>query len=39
LVGMTPRQFQRSSDYEPLVMYGPPVEAAQSWQEHTYEGR
>jgi len=38
-VGMTPRQFQRSSDYEPTVMYGPPVEAAQSWQEHTYEGR
>ena len=39
LVGMTPRQFQRSSDYEPPVIYGPPVEAAQSWQEHTYEGR
>jgi RpiB/LacA/LacB family sugar-phosphate isomerase len=39
LVGMTPRQFQRSSDYEPPVMYGAPVEAAQSWQEHTYEGR
>jgi RpiB/LacA/LacB family sugar-phosphate isomerase len=39
LVGMTPRQFQRSADYEPPVMYGPPVEAAQSWREHTYEGR
>jgi RpiB/LacA/LacB family sugar-phosphate isomerase len=38
LVGMTPRQFQRLSDYEPNVMYGPPVEAAQSWREHTYEG-
>jgi AraC-like DNA-binding protein len=37
LVGMTPRQFQRSSDCQPLVMYGPPVEAAQGWQEHTYE--
>jgi RpiB/LacA/LacB family sugar-phosphate isomerase len=30
-VGMTPRQFQRSSDYEPTVMYGPPLETAQSW--------
>ncbi len=30
LVGMTPRQFQRSSDYEPIVMYGPSLEAAQS---------
>ena len=39
LVGMTPRQFQRSSDYEPPVMYGAPVEAAQGWREHTYEGR
>jgi len=39
LVGMTPRQFQRSSDYEPPEMYGPPVEVAESWQEHTYEGR
>jgi ribose 5-phosphate isomerase B len=38
LVGMTPRQFQRSSDYEPFVMYRPTVEAAQSWQEHTYGG-
>lgn len=27
-VGMTPRQFQRSSDYEPAVMYGPSLEAA-----------
>ena len=27
-VGMTPRQFQRSSDYEPTVMYGPSLEAA-----------
>jgi AraC-like DNA-binding protein len=31
LVGMTPRQFQRSSDYEPTVMYGPSLEAAQSF--------
>jgi RpiB/LacA/LacB family sugar-phosphate isomerase len=31
LVGMTPRQFQRSSDCEPTVMYGPPLEVAQSW--------
>lgn len=38
-VGMTPRQFMRSSDYEPPVMYGPRVEAAQRWQEHIYEGR
>lgn len=30
-VGMTPRQFQRSSDYERAVMYGPQVEFAQSW--------
>jgi len=30
LVGMTPRQFQRSSDYETPVMYGPPAEAPQS---------
>jgi RpiB/LacA/LacB family sugar-phosphate isomerase len=30
-VGMTPRQFQRSSDYEPAVMYGPQLEVAQSW--------
>lgn len=29
-VGMTPRQFQRSSDCEPTVMYGPPLEVAQS---------
>ena len=29
-VGMTPRQFQRSSDYEPTVTYGPSLEAAQS---------
>ena len=27
-VGMTPRQFQRSSDCEPAVMYGPSLEAA-----------
>jgi RpiB/LacA/LacB family sugar-phosphate isomerase len=27
-VGMTPRQFQRSSDYEPAVMYRPSLEAA-----------
>ena len=31
LVGMTPRQFQRSSDYEPAVMYGHALETAQSW--------
>jgi len=31
-VGMTPRQFQRSSDYEPTVMYGPSLEAAQRLQ-------
>ncbi len=30
-VGMTPRQFQRSSDYEPNVMYGPSLETAQRW--------
>ena len=30
-VGMTPRQFQRSSNYEPAVMYGASLEAAQSW--------
>ena len=30
-VGMTPRQFQRSSDCEPTVMYGPALEPAQSW--------
>jgi RpiB/LacA/LacB family sugar-phosphate isomerase len=30
-VGMTPRQFQRSSEYEPTVMYGPSLETAQSW--------
>jgi RpiB/LacA/LacB family sugar-phosphate isomerase len=30
-VGMTPRQFQRSSVYEPTVMYGPSQETAQSW--------
>ena len=30
LVGMTPRQFQRSSDYEPTVMHGPSLEPAQS---------
>ena len=29
-VGMTPRQFQRSSDYDPTVMYGPSLEAARS---------
>jgi RpiB/LacA/LacB family sugar-phosphate isomerase len=29
-VGMTPRRFQRSSDYEPTVMYGSSLEAAQS---------
>ena len=29
-VGMTPRQFQRLSDYEPTVMYGPSLEVAQS---------
>jgi RpiB/LacA/LacB family sugar-phosphate isomerase len=29
-VGMTPRQFQRSSDYETTVTYGPSLEAAQS---------
>ncbi len=31
LVGMTPRQFQRSSDYEPSVMHRPSLETAQSW--------
>jgi RpiB/LacA/LacB family sugar-phosphate isomerase len=31
LVGMTPRQFQRSSDYEPNVIHGPLLETAQSW--------
>jgi RpiB/LacA/LacB family sugar-phosphate isomerase len=30
-VGMTPRQFQRSSDYEPAVMYGPQLQVARSW--------
>jgi AraC family transcriptional regulator len=30
LVGMTPRQFQRSSDCEPAEMYGSPLEAVQS---------
>jgi len=29
-VGMTPRQFQRSSGDEPIVMYGPLLETAQS---------
>jgi RpiB/LacA/LacB family sugar-phosphate isomerase len=29
-VGMTPRQFQRSSDYEPMVMFGPSLQAARS---------
>lgn len=29
-VGMTPRQFQRSSDYEPTVMYAPSLEPAHS---------
>jgi len=29
-VGMTPRQFQRSSDYEPTEMYAPSLEAAHS---------
>jgi RpiB/LacA/LacB family sugar-phosphate isomerase len=31
LVGMTPRQFQRSSDYESGGIYSPPLEVAQSW--------
>jgi RpiB/LacA/LacB family sugar-phosphate isomerase len=31
LVGMTPRQFQRASDCEPTEMYGPPLEAVQSF--------
>jgi ribose 5-phosphate isomerase B len=31
LVGMTPRQFQRSSGYEPSLMYGASMQAAQSW--------
>jgi len=30
-VGMTPRQFQRSSNYEPSLMYGSQLEVAQSW--------
>lgn len=30
-VGMTPRQFQRSSNYEPTVMYGASLQAAQGW--------
>ena len=30
-VGMTPRQFQRSSDGELTLMYGPSLETAQSW--------
>jgi RpiB/LacA/LacB family sugar-phosphate isomerase len=30
-VGMTPRQFQRSSDYEPAAMYGPRLQVARSW--------
>jgi RpiB/LacA/LacB family sugar-phosphate isomerase len=30
-VGMTPRQFQRSSDYEPAAMYGPQLQVARSW--------
>ena len=29
-VGMTPRQFQRSSGYEPTVMYGLSLETAQA---------
>jgi RpiB/LacA/LacB family sugar-phosphate isomerase len=29
-VGMTPRQFQRSSDYEPTEIYAPSLEAAHS---------
>ena len=29
LVGMTPRQFQRSSDYEASVAYGPSLEVAE----------
>jgi RpiB/LacA/LacB family sugar-phosphate isomerase len=31
LVGMTPRRFQRSSAYEPTVMYGHALETAHSW--------
>jgi ribose 5-phosphate isomerase B len=31
LVGMTPRQFQRSSDYESGGIYSPPLEVAQGW--------
>jgi RpiB/LacA/LacB family sugar-phosphate isomerase len=31
LVGMTPRQFQRSSGYEPAVMHGPSLVTAESW--------
>jgi RpiB/LacA/LacB family sugar-phosphate isomerase len=31
LVGMTPRQFQRSSDYEPTLMCGRSLETLQSW--------
>jgi RpiB/LacA/LacB family sugar-phosphate isomerase len=30
-VGMTPRQFQRSWDRGPAVIYRPPLELAQSW--------
>ena len=30
-VGMTPRQFQRSSDYEAGRIYGPPLATVQSW--------
>lgn len=30
LVGMTPRQFQRSSEYQPSVMYSPPLEAVRN---------
>ena len=29
-VGMTPRQFQRASNYEPGVVFRPPLEAVQS---------
>ena len=30
-VGMTPRQFQRSSGYEAGRIYGPPLATVQSW--------
>jgi RpiB/LacA/LacB family sugar-phosphate isomerase len=30
-VGMTPRQFQRASNYESGVIYRPPLEAVQRW--------